>query len=117
MSSLLTTSKMIVAYLLLPAVIACALNARLVLSLGYTRRRILHQSISTAVIHTVVRREASLPLPGRAISNDRALARGRGVVLEGRRDGRERLMRRLHTAPDQRLARVDGGIKGGAGMP
>lgn len=113
----LTFNHMIVAYLLLPAVIARALNARLVLALGYTRGRILHQPIPTAVVHTVVGSEAPLPLPGRAISNDRALARGRGVLLEGGRDGRERLMRRLHAAPDQRLARVDGGIKGGAGMP
>ena len=105
------------AYLLLAAVIARALNAWLVLALGYARGRILHQPIPTTVVHAVVRSETPLPLPGWAISNDRALARGRGVVLEGRRDGRERLMRRLHAAPDQRLARVDGGIKGGAGMP
>jgi len=111
------SNHMIVAYLLLAAVIARALNAWLVLALGYTRGRILHQSISTAVVHAIVSSEASLSLPGRAISNDRALARGRRVVLEGGRDGRERLMRRLHAAPDQRLARVDGGIKGGAGMP
>jgi hypothetical protein len=108
---------MIVTYLLLAAVIARALNAWLVLALGYTRGRILHQPISTTVVHAVVSSEASLPLSSRSISNDRALARGRRVVLEGGRDGRERLMRRLHTAPDQRLARVDGGIKGGAGMP
>jgi len=106
-----------VAYLLLPAVIASALDAGLVLALGRARGRILHQPIFSTVVHTVVSRIASLPLPGRAISNDRALARGRRVVLEGRRDGRQRLMRRLHTASDQRLARVDGGIKGGAGMP
>ena len=104
------------AYLLLAAVIARALNAWLVLALGYARGRILHQPISTTVVHAVLCGEASLPLPGGTISNDRALSRGR-VVLEGRRDGRERLMRRLHAAPDQRLARVDGGIKGGAGMP
>ena len=66
----LTSNHMLVAYLLLPAVIACALNARLVLSFGYTGRRILHQPIPTTVVHAVVRSEASLPLPGRAISND-----------------------------------------------
>ena len=111
------SNHIMVAYLLLAAVIAGAFNARLVLALGYTRRRILHQAISTTVVHTIVGSEAPLPLPGWAISNDRALARGRRVVLEGGRDGGERLMRRLHAAPDQRLARVDGGIKGGAGMP
>ena len=105
------------AYLLLAAVIARALNAWLVLALGYARGRILHQPISTAVVAVVSSTEAPLPLPGRAIANDGALAGGRRVVLEGGRDGRERLMRRLHAAPDQRLARVDGGIKGGAGMP
>lgn len=115
MSSL--SNHMIAAYLLLAAVVARALNAWLVLALGYTRGRILHQPISTTVVYTVVSSEASLSLSGRAISNDRALARGRRVVLEGGRDGRERLMRRLHAAPGQRLARVDGGIKGGAGMP
>ena len=115
MSSL--SDHIMAAYLLLAAVVARALNAWLVLALGYARGRILHQPIATTVVHAIVRSEASLPLPGGAISNDRALARGRRVVLEGGRDGRERLMRRLHAAPDQRLARVDGGIKGGAGMP
>ena len=106
-----------IAYLLLAAVVAGALDARLVLALGHTRGRVLHQPISTTVVHTVISSEASLSLSGRAISNDRALARGRRIVLEGGRDGGERLMWRLHAAPDQRLARVDGGIKGGAGMP
>jgi len=59
-----------IAYLLLPAVVARALHARLVLSLGRARGRVLHQPIFTTVVHAVVCSIAPLPLPGRAISND-----------------------------------------------
>jgi hypothetical protein len=64
---------MIVAYLLLPAIVARALHSWLMLALRHARRRILHQPIFTTVLHPIITSVASLPLPSLAISKDRAL--------------------------------------------
>lgn len=61
------------AYLLLAAVIACPLDAWLVLSLRHTRGRILQQPILAAVVDGIVADLAPLPLAGGAISSDGAL--------------------------------------------